>query len=358
MLPVLTVNAGSSSLKVAAFAGQGEPLRVRATRLGGAARLTVGEEERTLPEGTSAEGAVEPVLRAVAGALPGFAPAAVAHRIVVGGDRDGPAVLTGEAMDELAGLAPLAPLHMPANLALVRRLTETLPGAVQVGCFDTAFHATLPEVARVFALPARHREAGVRRYGFHGLSYAGLAEWMRAERPDLAAGRVVAAHLGSGASLCAIQGGRSVATTMGMTPLDGVVMGTRPGSVDPGALLYLLREGHETPASLEETLYRRSGLLGLSGTSSDMRDLHASDDPRAALAVERFCLDVAQAAAAMAASMGGADAIVFTGGIGENDAVVRETVMGRLSFMGPPEVVVRPADEAGRMVAEVRALLG
>jgi acetate kinase len=357
LIPVLTVNAGSSSLKLAAFEEGAPPLRLRAERLGGAAELRVGEGRRALPEGTRTEAAVGPLLEALREARPGFNPHAVAHRVVVGGDRGGPAVLTPSVMAELERLSPLAPLHMPANLSLVRVLRETLPGAVQVGCFDTAFHASLPEVERVYALPARYREAGVRRYGFHGLSYAGLAEWMRAERPDLAEGRVVAAHLGSGASLCAIERGRSVATTMGLTPLGGLPMGTRPGDLDPGALLYLLREGGETPEGLERALYREAGLLGLSGLSSDMRDLRASSDPGARLAVALFERAVAKGIAGMAATMGGADALVLTGGIGENDTALREALTERLAFLRLGEVIVRPADEAGQMVREARGLV-
>jgi acetate kinase len=258
----------------------------------------------------------------------------VGHRIVHGGlEFTGPVAVDEAVLARLSALEPLAPLHQPQNLAGIRAAAAALPGAVQVACFDTAFHRTCPPEAMRFAIPRRWHDSGIRRYGFHGLSYESIV----ARLPQVTGGmpeRAIVAHLGAGASLCGIRAGRSVATTMGFTPLDGLVMATRCGSIDPGAVLQLiLREGLSA-AEVERMLARESGLLGVSGTSGDMRVLLAADDPRAAEAVELFCYQAAREAGSVATALGGLDAIVFTAGIGEQAAPIRRRIAERLGWLG------------------------
>jgi acetate kinase len=260
---------------------------------------------------------------------------AVGHRVVHGGrDFIAPVRLTAEIVQQLDGLTPLAPLHQPHSLAPIRALMALRPSLPQVACFDTAFHHTMPAIATHFALPREYEAEGVRRYGFHGLSYEYIARALRQQAPGLAAGRVVVAHLGNGASLCAMCDGHSQDTTMGFTALDGLVMGTRCGTLDAGVVLYMLQQKGLTAHAVEQVLYERSGLLGVSGLSSDMRTLLASSDPRAHEAVELFAFRVAQQTAVMAASLGGLDGFVFTGGIGEHAAGVRAMVGERLRWLG------------------------
>jgi len=259
-----------------------------------------------------------------------------------GPDHAAPVVVDDRVLAGLEALVDLAPLHQPGNLAPIRMIRALAPDVPQVACFDTAFHRGHPEVADTYALPGWMREAGVRRYGFHGLSYAYVADRLRAVAPDLAAGRVIVAHLGNGASMCALAGGRSVESTMGFTALDGLVMGTRPGQVDPGVVLWLMARGM-TAGDVSDLLYRQSGLKALSGGLSDMRDLLASDDPRADLAVEAFVHRAVMQAGAMAAAMGGVDGIVFTAGIGENSAEIRARIVARLGWIG---AVLDPAANA------------
>ena len=342
---ILTLNAGSSSLKFALFEGE------RALLRGGFEAIT----ERPVASAQGADGAaLDPPVAAGTGHeavlpalfdwvqqhLDGGRIEAVGHRVVHGGDRfTGPAFLDDAVMAGIAALETLAPLHQGHNLAAIRAMAAAQPGLPQVACFDTAFHATMPAVARRFALPER---LGVRRYGFHGLSY----EWIAGTLPaHLAAGRVIVAHLGSGASLCALRDGRSVETTMGMTPLDGLVMGTRCGALDPGVVLYLMQALGMPASAVEHLLYHEAGLLGLSGVSGDMRALHASAAPMAAAAVELFAYRVAQQAGGLMAALGGVDGFVFTGGIGEHDGVVRGMVRDRLGWMGDVEFLVIPTDE-------------
>jgi acetate kinase len=305
--------------------------------------------------------------------------AAAAHRVVHGGVRfAAPAVLDGEIIGELERLIPLAPLHQPHNLAAIAAMARRFPGLPQVACFDTAFHRSQPEVATRFALPADIVGEGVRRYGFHGISYEYIAHRLEADDPALHAGRVVVAHLGAGASLCAMRGGRSVATTMGFTALDGLVMATRAGSVDPGVLLYLLEQRGMTAAELGRLLYHRSVLLGVSGVSADMRTLLASAEPRAAEAVELFVYRAAREIGSLAAALGGVDALVFTAGIGENSAEIRARICAASAWLGivldaaanrdgarridaeASKVAVRviPTDEEGMIARHAAALLG
>ncbi len=258
-----------------------------------------------------------------------------------GGDRfSDPVRLDGNVMAALDALVPLAPLHQPHNLAAVRAVAQARPKLLQVGCFDTAFHRTMPPIATRLALPCA---LGLRRYGFHGLSYEFIAGRLRALAPGLAAGRVVVAHLGNGASLCAMRDGRSIETTMGFTALDGLVMGTRPGSLDPGVILYLLQSRGMDAAAVEDLLYHRCGLLGVSGISSDMRDLAASTEPAAREAIELFTYRIAGETAALASALGGIDGFVFTAGIGEHDAAIRAAVCERLAWLG---VALDPAANA------------
>ena len=260
--------------------------------------------------------------------------AAVGHRVVHGGGRfERPVVVAPEILAELAAFEPLAPLHQPQNVAGICAAAAALPAAVQVACFDTAFHHTCPAVATRLAIPRPWHDRGIRRYGFHGLSYESVV----ARLPEVTGGipaRAVIAHLGAGASLCAVQAGRSIATTMGFTPLDGLVMATRCGSIDPGAVLHLvLREGLSA-AAVETMLTRESGLLGVSGISGDMRVLLESADPSAAEAVELFCERAARETASLAAALGGLDAVVFTAGIGEHAPAIRERIAAKLAWLG------------------------
>jgi acetate kinase len=237
-------------------------------------------------------------------------------------------------LSELEALVPLCAMHQPHNLAGIRASASLLPGVTQVACFDTAFHATMPKRERMLGLPRAYFDKGLKRYGFHGLSYESVAARLPGIDPLAAAGRTVVCHLGSGASLCALLAGKSMATTMSVTPLDGLLMGTRAGAIDSGVVLYLLRHERLTPDQVERLLDRESGLLGVSGISSDMRDLLTSLAPEAAEAVDLFCYRVAREIGAMTAALEGLDAIVFTGGIGEHSPEVREKVCDRLGWLG------------------------
>jgi acetate kinase len=264
-----------------------------------------------------------------------------------GREFDGPVLLTETVVDALERLTPLAPLHQPRSLGPVHALAKLRPGLPQVGCFDTAFHHGLkPPVSR-FAIPRALEDEGVRRYGFHGLSYAFIAARLADISPDLARGRTVVAHLGNGASLCGMRDGRSVDTTMGLSALDGLVMGTRCGAIDPGVLLYLLQTKGMSAGEVEHLLYHECGLLGVSGLSSDMRVLQASDDPRAEEAIDLFCFSIARETAAMANTLGGLDAFVFTAGIGEHSPEIRARVAARLAWLG---LAIAPvANREGRL---------
>jgi acetate kinase len=270
---------------------------------------------------------------------------AVGHRVVHGGLRFTQATrVTPEVVTELEKLNPLAPLHQPHNLKAIGVVAEIRPDLLQVACFDTAFHRAQPEVAQAFALPASITERGVRRYGFHGLSYEYIAGTLAQFDPEAAAGRTVVAHLGNGSSMCAMVAGRSVASTMGFTAVDGLPMGTRCGNLDPGVLLFLMDELHMDTRALEDLVYKRSGLLGVSGVSSDMRVLLASDDERARFAVDLYIHRIQREMGSLAAAAGGIDAIVFTAGIGEHAPSIRERVCRGAAWLG---VELDPAANQG-----------
>lgn len=343
---ILTLNAGSSSLKFSVFRRAGSELAPvshgSVEGIGGTASFTARDSGGAiLADGRwqtpkSFEFLLSLMLDWIEGHIAPDRLVAVGHRVVYGLPRhDGPERVTPALIAALAELAPLAPLHVPHNLAPIRQIASTHPDIVQIACFDTAFHHTMPELATRFALPPEFAAGGVRRYGFHGLSYEFIARRLRILAPNVAAGRVVACHLGSGASLCALKNGRSLDTTMGFTALDGLVMGTRTGSLDPGVVLYMMRELGMSAADIEATLYRRSGLLGLSGgLSSDMRDLLASPEPRAAQAIETFVYRIVREVGALASVLGGLDGIVFSAGIGEHSSEIRARICAGLGWLG------------------------
>ena len=261
--------------------------------------------------------------------------AAVGHRVVHGGARyTAPTVVTPAVLTDLRQLIPLAPLHQPHNLAAIDAVAEHLPEVPQVACFDTSFHRTQMPVAQLVPLPGAIRAKGIERYGFHGLSYEYVASVLPEHAPDIAAGRVIVAHLGNGASMCAMKDGRSLDSTFGFTALDGLCMGTRPGAVDPGVILYLFQQLGMTAAEVERVLYTESGLLGISGISNDMRELLASTAPAAARAVDYFVYRAAQEIGTLAASLGGLDGLVFTGGIGENSDEIRRRIGAASRWVG------------------------
>jgi acetate kinase len=340
MMPaILSLNAGSSSIKFALYrygsdAGLAPVYKGLLDKHGDHRDFVVkdaaGNPVRLEPATRDEDGADPATL--IIGKLEhllGEVPlVAVGHRIVHGGpDFADPVVLTEDVVTRLEALTPLAPLHQPGCLAPVRPLLAARPKLLQVACFDTAFHRGLGSVYRTFPLPELER--GIHRYGFHGLSF----DYIARQLPQTDA-RVVMAHLGNGASLCALRNGQSVNTTMSLTPLDGLMMATRSGSIDPGLLIYLLRSSRMSIDEVEDLLYHRSGLLGLSGLSADMRALLASDEPKADAAIEQFCARAAEHVAVMATSLRGVDALIFTGGIGENSAEIRRRICDRLDWLG------------------------
>jgi acetate kinase len=259
----------------------------------------------------------------------------VGHRVVHGGPQyAAPTVVTPQVLEALRALVPLAPLHQPYNLAAIEAVAERLPDVPQVACFDTGFHRTLPPLAELVPLPADLRAKGVQRYGFHGLSYEYIASVLPSVAPRIASGRVIVAHLGSGASLCALKGGRSVENSLGFTALDGLCMGTRPGSLDPGVVLYLFQNLGLSAKEVETILYKKSGLLGISGISNDMRKLLESTEPAARLAVDYFVYQAAKQIGALTAVLGGLDALVFTAGIGENSPEIRRRICDASAWLG------------------------
>lgn len=347
--PALVLNAGSSSVKAALLAADGTAL---------------WRGQQPWQPGAADDGAagspVENLLRWLAASLgaslesPSLA--LVGHRVVHGGEHfTAPTRLSATVIAELADLVPLAPLHNGPALRLIEALARHWPQLPQWACFDTAFHATLPPQARTYALPARWRQAGLRRFGFHGLNHEHVAETVT--RRDPALRRLISCHLGAGCSLCAIRDGRSIATTMGFTPLEGLVMATRSGSVDPGLLLHLLRQG-VTVEELDHSLHSESGLLGLSELSGDMRELRraaAQGHAGAALAIGVFRQRLLEEIGAMAASLGGVEVIALSGGIGEHDRALQQELLQALDWLGPLRLEVVPADEEGLIARRCRA---
>jgi acetate kinase len=345
---IAVVNAGSSSVKFSLFAWNGAealelvsrgqveglPGRVRFRAVDAQGRVT---GERAWPEGAAIDHAqaVRHILAFLRERAAGYDVAGVGHRVVHGGARFAqPVLIDGSTLRELDALVPLAPLHQPHNLAAIRAVVDDAPSLPQVACFDTAFHRTQPPLATAFALPKPITDRGIERYGFHGLSYEYIASVLAPVDARAAAGRTIVAHLGNGASMCALRHGASVATTMGMTALDGLVMGTRAGSLDPGVILHLIDALQMSARDIERLLYHESGLKGVSGVSSDMRTLLASTDPRAAYAVDLFCYRACREIGSLAAALGGLDALIFTGGIGENAAPVREKIVRGSAWLG------------------------
>ena len=342
---ILVVNAGSSSIKFCTFRlgahGPERELRGQVSGLGTEPHLVVRRNgavvaDRPLtPESMSHAQALGMLVDFLQEELRDEAIIGVGHRVVHGGlEFMAPTVVDHAVLGRLEQFVPLAPLHQPHNLAAIRLLLDRLPGVPEIACFDTAFHRTVPEVAQLFALPQRYATAGVRRYGFHGLSYEYVASVLPTLDERAAQGRTVVFHLGNGASMCAMHAGRSVATTMGFTALEGLPMGTRCGSIDPGVLLFLFDALGFGVRDVERLLYHESGLLGLSGISSDMRELLESDDPAAQLAVDVFSYRARRELGSLAAALGGLDAVVFTAGIGENQPEIRRRICAGAEWLG------------------------
>jgi acetate kinase len=342
---ILVLNAGSSSIKFCIFRlvdGQAvRDLRGQVSGLGTVPRFTSrrdGGPPVEAPLGTGPmthADALDRLLTAVQAELGAARIVGVGHRVVHGGlEFMAPTAVDGAVLRRLDQYVPLAPLHQPHNLAAIRAMLARLPGVPEIACFDTAFHRTVPDVAQRFALPPRFAEAGVRRYGFHGLSYEYIASQLPAVDARAAAGRTVVFHLGNGSSMCALRGCRSIATTMGFTAVDGLPMGTRCGAMDPGVVLFLMDEMKLGPRDIERLIYNESGLLGMSGVSSDVRDLLASSEPAAALALDVFVYRAGRELGSLAAALGGLDAIVFTAGIGENQAEIRARICRDASWLG------------------------
>lgn len=377
---ILVINAGSSSLKFQTFTPDLQrTLRGQIDGIGLRPRFRVtGEREEARDLSPAEVPDLPAAMRLLWGWLDGLPIAAIGHRVVHGGpDHAAPVLIDDAVLAALDALTDLAPLHQPGNLAPVRLIRAAAPALPQVACFDTAFHRGHSAVADTYAIPTRYRTAGVRRYGFHGLSYAFIAAELARTMPEVAAGRVVVAHLGNGASMCAMVNGQSVETTMGFTALDGLVMGTRPGQIDPGVILWMIGQQGMTVAEVTDTLYRQSGLKALSDGRSDMRDLLQAADVEAKFAIDVFIHRAAMQVGALAAAMGGVDALVFTAGIGENAPPIRAALAARLGWLGArlddaanalnsrdigqpgstPRLLVIPTDEEQMIAREVLTLL-
>jgi acetate kinase len=342
---VVVLNAGSSSIKFALYDSSHDGallFRGQVERIGVGPHLEARDAdgrvvaEKKWPDGAlDHRGATAEIMSLGQELLAGRPVLAFGHRVVHGGTKFAAPVRIDRAIvSELESLVPLAPLHQPHNLAPIAAIMDAAPHLPQIACFDTAFHRRQPALAQEFALPRELTAGGVRRYGFHGLSYDFVTNRLRATQPALARGRLVIAHLGNGASLCAIHDGRSVASTMGFTALDGLMMGTRAGALDPGVLLYLAQQRGMSFAAIEDLLYRKSGLLGVSGISSDMRTLRASKTPEAREAIDLFVYRIVREVGSLAAALGGIDGIVFTAGIGENDAATRAEIVEGCRWLG------------------------
>ena len=356
---IAVVNAGSSSVKFGFYDSEGdEPLLLRGQveQIGVSPTLTAsdGDGNELVELNWPAEGfghaqAMGAILEVAREQLPeGSTVNGVGHRVVHGGTRfAAPVEVTPDIIAELEKLSPLAPLHQPHNLGPIKGIAQNAPHIRQVACFDTAFHQTQPHLAQAIALPRELSDAGVRRYGFHGLSYDFVSARLREIAPEHADKRIIIAHLGNGASLCAINDGRSVATTMGFTAVEGLMMGTRCGAIDPGVLIYLMDEHGMDARGLESLVYKKCGLLGVSGISSDMRTLRASDDPRAREAIDLFIYRIVREIGSLSAALGGLDGLVFTGGIGQRDAKTRREVAAGCAWLGAELDEARNGGEEG-----------
>jgi acetate kinase len=340
---VLVLNAGSSSLKFCVYRADRDAsidIKGQIDGVGTNARYTAksddGAAEHALPDVKDAAGALRSLAAAFRDRYGGHATVlAVGHRVVHGGAKyTRPARVTSEVLADLRALGSLAPLHQPHNLAAIDAVAAQFPAVPQIACFDTSFHRGQPAVAELVPLPRDIVARGVQRYGFHGLSYEYIASVLPERAPEIANGRVIVAHLGSGASLCAMKNCKSVDSSLSFTALDGLCMGTRPGALDPGVVLYLFQNLHLSAEQVEAILYRKSGLLGISGISNDMRVLLESSDPHAQLAIDYFVYRAAKEIGAQAAALGGIDALVFTAGIGENSAVIRERICNASTWLG------------------------
>ncbi|EAV44417.1 Acetate kinase [Roseibium aggregatum IAM 12614] len=354
---ILVLNSGSSSIKFTLYSGESVQLKGQISGLGATPRIALAsrvsdtrvDRALTADEGRSHVAALAALLPVLEQELGGRSVDAVGHRVVHGGvPHTEPVRLTAEVLADLKALEPLAPLHQPHNLAGIAAANDAFPEAMQVACFDTAFHRSHPWVNDTFALPRPLYDEGVRRYGFHGLSYEYICSYLKQAHPEIYAGRLIVAHLGNGASMCAIREGKSIGSTMGFTALDGLPMGTRCGQLDPGVVLYLLTTKGMSPDAVSDLLYKQSGLKGLSGISQDMRTLTQSSDPKAAEAIEYFVFRIRRELGGMAAVLSGLDTVVFTGGIGENSALIREKVCEGQEWLG---LEIDPArNEAGAEV--------
>ncbi len=343
---IITLNSGSSSLKFGLFsAGEADPILVcsgEVERIGSrAARIKAETTDGRVLADTASEAlcdqasALDYILDLLERQFPSAGVTAVGHRIVHGGpDNDRPILLAPESLQMLEKLEPFAPLHQPYNLQGARTAMDRFPNAKQVACFDTAFHRHHPWVNDTFALPTEYYDMGVRRYGFHGLSYDYISDHLAKTAPLIHGGRVVVAHLGNGASMCAMIGGRSVGSSMGFSAMDGLPMGTRCGQLDPGVVLYLMDQQGMNADEISDLLYRKSGLLGLSGMTNDMRTLEASNTPGARNAINYYTFRIRRELGALAAVLGGLDAVVFTGGIGENSTYIRDRICTDMGWLG------------------------
>lgn len=341
---ILCINAGSSSIKFAVFGprltrhwhgqleGMGRAPRLYASSAPGEAPVL--QDWHTRPDASTDE--LITAFRVWLDArLEGENLAAIGHRVTIGGmEHSAPVRISAGVLDDLRRFTPMAPLHQPYNIALIESCARIRADLPQFACFDTEFHRTMPPLAQLYGLPRELCEAGARRYGYHGLSYEYIASVLPGRDPRAASGRTIIAHLGNGASLCALKAGASIATTMGFSPLSGLVMGSRSGDLDPGLMIWLMRERGMSADALESMLYRESGLKGISGTDSDMRDLLASDDPAAKQAVALFVYKAAGEIGALAAALGGLDALVFTAGIGEHAAEIRRQICQASAWLG------------------------
>ena len=359
---ILVINCGSSSIKFRVFENN-DSLDLlangRITGIGSNPVLSVkGLEDEELPKSLPLAKAINRVIKWVQDHDDDWNLIAAGHRVVHGGNKfKEPVVIDRNVVEQLSNFIPLAPLHMPYNLEAIEVLEEAYQNVKQVACFDTAFHSNLEPLHYLYAIPHYYEEQGIRKYGFHGLSYEWIVNTLEEKNPELLKGKVVAAHLGNGASLCAINNGKSIDTTMGMTAIEGLPMGTRCGSIDPGVVLYMIRQMALPADKVEKILSKQSGLYALSEISNDVRQLRESNDKKAQFALDYFALKVAQNIANLSVSLGGVDGIVFTGGIGENDALMRDAIMKHLTHLGKIETLVVEANEERMIAKHVRKSL-